>query len=129
MSTRFSELVQHGIVPFVLADGLTLPFAPLVDWTQVALRRPEAAARDFAAVLGAVEAKTDAELAAMQRNVDAVWAECWATPDRVADCLVRSLSLEAAAGSAAEAGRVAASILRGPDCPSRVRDEDLVAPQ
>ena len=121
-SYRLSELMQHAIVPFVLADGLALPFAPLVDWTQVALRRLEATARDFDAVLGAVEAKTGVELAAMQRNVGAVWAECWATPDRVADCLVRSLSLQAAAGSAAEAGRVAVSILRGPDCPSRRND-------
>ena len=36
---RFAELMQAGVIPVVLAAGLSLPFHHLVDWTAAALQR------------------------------------------------------------------------------------------
>lgn len=42
---RFSEAVGACAIPVVMADGLTLPFEDLIDWSQIALVREEALAR------------------------------------------------------------------------------------
>ena len=38
---RFSEAVGACAVPVVVADGLTLPFEPLIDWSGASVRVPE----------------------------------------------------------------------------------------
>jgi len=43
---RFSEALQFGSVPVVMADGLTLPYAELVNWQDAVLIRDESMARD-----------------------------------------------------------------------------------
>jgi len=48
---RFSEAVGACAIPVVLADGLSLPLEPLVDWSGAAVVVPEAAADDAATLL------------------------------------------------------------------------------
>jgi len=43
---RFSEALQFGSVPVVMADGLTLPYAEIVNWTDAVLFRNESMASD-----------------------------------------------------------------------------------
>lgn len=42
-SFRFLEAIGAGAVPVIVADGLTLPLAHLIDWENIVVRIPEAA--------------------------------------------------------------------------------------
>merc|ERR1719356_114370 len=39
---RFSEVVGACSIPVVIADGLTLPFSEIIDWSDVVITLPEA---------------------------------------------------------------------------------------
>lgn len=41
-SFRFSEVLAAGLIPIVVSDGWELPFADLIDWSEVAIVVPEA---------------------------------------------------------------------------------------
>ena len=83
-----------------------------------------AAARDFNKIMEVIEAKSTAEIAEMQRNVEAVRASCWESNAKVADCLIKSLSL-AAATHTGPATAAAESPLSGPDCPLHLKTHPL----
>merc|ERR1719231_1403328 len=39
-SLRFSETIGAGAIPVILADGLTLPYEHIIDWSKAAIRLP-----------------------------------------------------------------------------------------
>ena len=43
---RFTDAIRMGVVPALVADGLTLPFENLIDWTHAAVWIEEAVARN-----------------------------------------------------------------------------------
>ena len=42
-SHRLIEAMGSGAIPVIVADGLTLPYEQLIDWTDVVVRLPEKA--------------------------------------------------------------------------------------
>ena len=114
--------MNAGVIPVVLADGMSLPYSHLVDWPQARLALPEALAKNFSAVVETVAAVSKGRKARMRSKVRLIYNECMATDARLADCFLRDLSLAVRAPHR-EAALKAAESLRGPDCPSHNLDE------
>lgn len=70
---RLVEVLEAGAVPVLVADGLTLPFEPLVDWSHAA-----------------VWVEESATIAHMRANVAAIYARYFASPAKRADALLLS---------------------------------------
>merc|ERR1719162_509305 len=45
-SLRFSEAVGAGAIPVIIADGLTLPYENIIDWSTAAIRLDNSYAQD-----------------------------------------------------------------------------------
>ena len=112
---------QAGVIPVVLADGMSLPYSHLIDWPQARLALPESLAKNFSAVVAAVAAVSKGRKARMRSKVRLIYNECMATDARLADCFLRDLALAVRAPHR-EAALKAAESLRGPDCPSHDLD-------
>ncbi len=120
-SWRFGETMNAGVIPVILADGMSLPYGHLVDWPQARLALPESLAKNFSAVVAAVAAVSKGRKARMRAKVRQIYEECMATDAKLADCFLRDLSLAVRAPREAAALKAAES-LRGPDCPSHDLD-------
>ena len=120
-SWRFGETMNAGVIPVILADGMSLPYSHLVDWPQARLSLPESLAKNFSAVVETVAAVSKGRKARMRSKVRLIYNECMATDARLADCFLRDLALAVRAPHR-EAALKAAESLRGPDCPSHDLD-------
>ena len=101
---RFSEVIGAGAVPVVIADGLTLPYAQLIDWDMACVRISEsvldgmASYRDLLALL-----PSGGRLRAMQRSVARINERFFATARLREDALLDSAR---ALGPASKARRL-----------------------
>ena len=50
-NNRFPEVMAVGTVPVIIADGLTLPYEPLVNWSYAAVRFKDKQARNVKSIL------------------------------------------------------------------------------
>ena len=112
---------QAGVIPAVLADGMSLPYSHLIDWPQARLALPESLAKNFSAVVESGAAVSKGRKARMRAKVRLIYNECMATDAKRADCCLRELRRAVRAPRQAAALKAAKS-LRGPDCPSHDLD-------
>ena len=113
--------MNAGVIPVILADGMSLPYGHLIDWPQARLALPESRAKNFSAIVETVAAVSKGRKARMRSKVRRIYEECMATDAKLADCFLRDLSLAVRAPREAAALKAAES-LRGPDCPSHDLD-------
>mmetsp|Transcript_48908 Transcript_48908/g.140548 ORF Transcript_48908/g.140548 Transcript_48908/m.140548 type:complete len:410 (+) Transcript_48908:50-1279(+) len=91
---RFSEALGACSVPVIIADGLTLPFEELIDWTKASLRVPESMASNASAILELLEQRAP-EAPAMRREACRIYEKYFATMPRRVNGLLLSLEKRA----------------------------------
>eukprot|EP00928_Gymnodinium_smaydae_P058333 TRINITY_DN4153_c0_g1_i2.p1 TRINITY_DN4153_c0_g1~~TRINITY_DN4153_c0_g1_i2.p1 ORF type:complete len:339 (+),score=51.77 TRINITY_DN4153_c0_g1_i2:61-1077(+) len=89
---RFSEVVNACAIPVVIADGVTLPYAQLIDWSSAAVILPESSIKnltdpqDFMALL-----PKDAEtIRAMRQEVFDINQKYFETPSKRWQAMLKS---------------------------------------
>ncbi|HYM61371.1 MAG TPA: exostosin family protein [Thermoanaerobaculia bacterium] len=75
---RFWEALASGSVPLLVADGLRLPLARIIDWDTISLRLGESDVDQLPAFLASQSIPRLAEMAALGRRI---WDE-WFAPER-----------------------------------------------
>ena len=77
--------MNAGVIPVILADGMSLPYSHLIDWPEARLSLPESRAKNFSAVVESVAAVSKGRKARMRAKVRLIYDECMATDARLAD--------------------------------------------
>jgi len=91
-SYRLLEAMSGGVIPVVMADGLSLPFEQIIDWDKVVLRQPESIAKDASELLRSLP--TDRKFVEeRKRNVEIVYKAFFSTFRLRAAGWLRSLAL------------------------------------
>ena len=81
---RFFEAMAAGLIPVVLSDSWALPFAELIDWSDVAILVPEARLHGIPSILANM---TLHQVCAMRMRVHAVYEEYIKEPERWAKAI------------------------------------------
>ena len=97
---RFSEVIGAGSIPVVLSDGLTLPFAQIIDWSKAAIVLPEKVIDDLNKNGGGVDGllsllPSKVETRAMLAEVQRIHSTYFATPAKREAALMASAYVEA----------------------------------
>lgn len=79
-SVRFPEVIGACAIPLVLANGLELPFSPLIDWTSAAVQLNETLAAEPEKLLASLS-RDPAHVRRMRENVCALNSKYFATVD------------------------------------------------
>lgn len=88
-SYRFTEAISACSIPVVMADGLTLPFSQIIDWSYAAFTRPEGLARDPQALIDSLP--QDAEtINKMRQKVCELHNKFFSSEEKKAIALFRS---------------------------------------
>lgn len=86
-SLRFSEALGAGAIPVVLAQGLTLPYENIIDWSKAAISLPNSYAGDANKIMAALP--TDEEtIKKMRHEVYEINRKYFATPEARADAML-----------------------------------------
>lgn len=86
-SLRFSEAIGAGAIPVVLAQGLTLPYENIIDWSKAAIYLPNSYAKDANKIMAAIP--TDEEtIMKMRHEVYEINRKYFATPEARADAML-----------------------------------------
>jgi len=86
-SLRFSETIGAGAIPVLLADGLTLPYENVIDWSKAAIRLPN----EFALNANDIMKKLPSDPKTIKQMREAVYdinKKYFANPDVRADALL-----------------------------------------
>lgn len=86
-SLRFSEAIGAGAIPVILADGLTLPYENIIDWSTAAIRLPNAYAKDADLIMKALPSDQET-IVKMRQAVYDINRKYFATPDARADAML-----------------------------------------
>lgn len=87
-SYRLLEAMSFGCIPVVLSDGWVLPFDRTIDWQSTALAVPEATIPGLALLLRNFPAS---RIANLQRNVQNVYAQHFASLDKIVHTMLSEL--------------------------------------
>eukprot|EP00927_Polykrikos_kofoidii_P050478 TRINITY_DN44395_c0_g1_i1.p1 TRINITY_DN44395_c0_g1~~TRINITY_DN44395_c0_g1_i1.p1 ORF type:complete len:438 (+),score=67.51 TRINITY_DN44395_c0_g1_i1:189-1502(+) len=91
---RFSETVGACDIPVVMADGLTLPYEELIDWSKAAVRLPESLAKEnFDKILASLS-RDPKVIRAMREEVCRINAKYFDTMPKRADAMLRSAAIK-----------------------------------
>jgi hypothetical protein len=86
-SLRFSEAIGAGAIPVIIADGLTLPYENIIDWSKASIRLPNVAAQDADQIMQALP--TDkATIMKMRNEVYDINRKYFATKEARADAML-----------------------------------------
>eukprot|EP00930_Biecheleria_cincta_P000820 TRINITY_DN102016_c0_g1_i1.p1 TRINITY_DN102016_c0_g1~~TRINITY_DN102016_c0_g1_i1.p1 ORF type:complete len:476 (-),score=65.59 TRINITY_DN102016_c0_g1_i1:29-1324(-) len=89
---RLTELMRICIIPVILANGRTLPFANLIDWSKASVRVDEALTRDPAAIVAKLPTDRTV-ITSMRRYVSEVYDKYMSTPEKQFHALLLDLKL------------------------------------
>jgi len=67
-SYRFTEAILAGSIPVVIADGLTLPYEELIDWSEASISIPEEKATDADGIMQMLPTDAD-KILSMRKKV------------------------------------------------------------
>lgn len=91
-SYRFTETLNGGAIPVLLAEGWRLPLDELVDWEQVTVQRPEAMSRDVPALIESLS-RNESIINATHHRIRAVYQKLMVTQEIRLLSLLRSAAL------------------------------------
>lgn len=86
-SLRFSEAIGAGAIPVVMADGVTLPYENIIDWSKACIKLPNAYAEDADKVMKALP-NDEATIMKMRKEVYEINRKFFATPEARADAML-----------------------------------------
>lgn len=86
-SLRFSETIGAGAIPVILADGLTLPYEHIIDWSKAAIRLPNRFAQSADEIMKRLPSD-QATIMKMRQQVYEINNKYFANPDVRADALL-----------------------------------------
>ncbi|KAA8496759.1 putative glucuronoxylan glucuronosyltransferase F8H [Porphyridium purpureum] len=90
---RFSEIVMACSIPVYLADGITLPFDQLVDWSKCSFLIPEREAENATQLLAHLP-NDEHIVRAMRHCICEINAQYFATPEKRVDGFLKSILVE-----------------------------------
>ena len=93
-SYRVIELIQMGIIPVIMQDDSVLPFAELIDWSELSILVPERSIRSIPTMLASIRPK---KVRRMQDRLAAVHRMYFRSQATVVETLVRVLKRQARA--------------------------------
>lgn len=89
---RLNDVVAACSIPVIVADGLTLPFSPLIDWGSASVVIPESKATAAQAVLDYLPSDSK-RVEAMQQRVCEIHDRYFSSPKTRRDAFLQSLVL------------------------------------
>lgn len=87
---RFSEVMGACSIPVVMADGLTMPYEEIIDWSKASVRLEEALARKPSALLAELP-QEPAVIEAMMREVCYLNTQFFASAEKRFDAMLLSV--------------------------------------
>jgi len=102
-SFRFTEVVNAGAIPVVIADGLTLPYAQLIDWSKAAIILPESLVKNLSHPQGLIDLlpKDPQTVQAMRQAVCDISLKYFETPSKRWEATLKSAAVYVAERSVA----------------------------
>mmetsp|Transcript_182485 Transcript_182485/g.578321 ORF Transcript_182485/g.578321 Transcript_182485/m.578321 type:complete len:219 (-) Transcript_182485:3-659(-) len=99
---RFTEVVNACVIPVVIADGLTLPYAQLIDWKKAAIILPESSIKHLSDPQTFIDLlpKDAKTIQAMRQAVCDINHKYFETPSKRWDALLKSAAVYVAQRSA-----------------------------
>jgi hypothetical protein len=89
-SVKLTEVMGVCVIPVIMADGVTLPFEELLDWSKISIQVPEHLASDVNAILTYLPQDQEI-IQEMRRRVCAVHEAMFATEEARLDGLLFAL--------------------------------------
>jgi hypothetical protein len=93
---RFSEVIGACAIPVIMADGLTLPFAELIDWPEASVVIPESFASSPERVLQVLESFSSHATQQMRLKVCEINRKYFSTPEKRWKALLETARLKVA---------------------------------
>ncbi len=85
-SYRLTEAMRANAIPVIVADGYVLPFAELLDWSQMAIFVPESEWRAIPDILRAIP---DEQVARMRRLLVDAYENHFASTRKIVDTILQ----------------------------------------
>jgi len=92
---RFSEVVNACAIPVIIADGLTLPYAQLIDWSKAAIIVPESSIKHLSNPRGLMSLlpKDATTIRAMRQEVCDINHKYFETPSKRWQAMLKSAAI------------------------------------
>lgn len=89
---RFTEVVNAYAIPVVIADGLTLPYTQLIDWSKAAIIVPESSLQYLSNPEGLIQLlpKDAKTIQAMRQEVRSISQKYFETPSKRWEAMLKS---------------------------------------
>lgn len=121
---RLLDILEAGAIPVFLSDGFEPPYGPLIRWESCSLHYPETAAIDLGALRRRLLEIPAGTVEEMGRNVRKVYRECFESPSKRSECMLRSVRILIDRQTFDAPPAKFAERMTMPLCPSNVRVSD-----
>jgi hypothetical protein len=92
---RFSEVIGACSIPVIMADGLTMPFEELIDWSKASITLPESLAKEGAQAIIDRLPKDPEKIEEMRTEVCRINAKYFASMKIRTDTMLHAASIKA----------------------------------